>query len=285
MWFVLALVAAACTAAADVLTKKAAAGRPAHILALARWLYALPVLAVLIPFVETPRLSPKFFGLLAVMVPLEIAAIMLYIRAITTSPLSLSVPFLSFTPALLLGTSALFLGERVPPSGLAGVLLVAFGAYCMNLPDLKKGLLEPFRAILRKKGPRYMLAVAAIYSVTSALVKFAINETGPYFFSVFYVALLAAVFVPVLAAAGRPVTPVFAGWRALLPIGIAIGAGTIAQFVSYTMAPVAYAIAVKRLSLVLGVIAGRVFFGEGGFAERLTGSAMMLAGVALITLA
>ena len=50
------------------------------------------------------------------------------------------------------------------------------------------------------------------------------------------------------------------------------------------LAPVAYMIAVKRLSLLIGVLCGRFLFGEGRFRERLAGVALMLAGVLLIGL-
>jgi drug/metabolite transporter (DMT)-like permease len=285
MWLALALTCAVCTAAADVLTKRAAAGVPDHVLALARWVYALPFLALVLPFIDVPRPPASFYLLVLVMVPLEIVALLLYIRAIASSPLSLTVPFLSFTPVLLLALGALVLGERVSAGGVTGVLLVAAGAYCMHIGDLRRGLLAPIRAIARERGPRYVLAVAALYAVTSVLGKRAVLMTGPYFFAFFYLAALTGILAPALAAAKRPIRPMFTEWRALLPIGVVLGAATIAQFASYTMAPIAYAIAVKRTSMVLGVIAGRVFFGEGRFGERAVGSLLMLAGVVTIALA
>ena len=285
MWLALALACAVCTAAADVLTKRASTGAADHVLALARWVYALPLLALVLPFIELPHPPPSFYLLVAVMAPLELAALLLYIRAIASSPLSLSVPFLSFTPALLLVTGAVFLGERVPPAGIAGVLLVAAGAYCMNIGDLRRGLFAPIAAIFNEKGPRYVLATAAIYAITSALGKKAVLMTGPFFFAFFYLAALTLLLAPALLIARKPVRPVLAGWRALAPIGLVLGAATLAQFASYTLAPVAYAIAVKRTSMVMGVVAGRFIFGEGRFYERALGSLLMLAGVIVIALA
>lgn len=285
MWLILALSCAVCTAAADVLTKRASARADDHVLALARLVYALPLLALALPFIELPRPPLAFYLLVLVMAPLEIAALLLYIRAIASSPLSVTVPFLSFTPALLLVTGMIFLDERVPPAGIAGVLLVAAGAYCMNIGDLRRGVLAPLKAIVRDKGPRYVLAAAAIYAVTSALGKKAVLMAGPLAFAFFYVAALTLVIAPMLFFTRRPLRPVLTGWRTLMPIGVVLGLATLAQFASYTMAPVAYAIAVKRTSMVLGVVAGRFIFAEGRFAERAFGSALMLAGVVTIALA
>ena len=286
MWLILALSCAVCTAAADVLTKRASnAAFPDHVLALARWVYALPLLALALPFGAVTPPPPGFYLLVLVMAPLEIAALLLYIRAIASSPLSITVPFLSFTPALLLLTGAIFLGERVPPAGVAGVLLVAAGAYCMNIGDLRRGVLAPIRAIAREKGPRYVLATAAIYAVTSALGKKAVLMAGPFTFALFYLAALTLVLAPALVVARRPLRPILSGWRTLAPIGMVLGLATAAQFASYTMAPVAYAIAVKRTSMVMGVVAGRFLFAEGRFYERAFGSALMLAGVVTIAMA
>jgi uncharacterized membrane protein len=54
--------------------------------------------------------------------------------------------------------------------------------------------------------------------------------------------------------------------------------------VALTMALVPYVIAVKRLSAVFGVLIGALLFKESGLAERLFGTALMVAGVFFIAL-
>jgi drug/metabolite transporter (DMT)-like permease len=284
MWLLLALAAALGATAADVLTKRAAQDLPDHAAALARWLYALPLLALALPLVPLPPLTGRLVLTMLLLAPLEIGALVLYVRAISRSPLSLSAPFLAFTPALLLGTGALFLGEHVPPLGVVGVILVTLGAYAMNVGDLRRGLLAPLRALWRDPGPRLVLGAACLYAFTAALSKPVVVALGPVGFGAFYLALLTAIFLPLLVVLGRPVRPVFVGWRKLFPIGLVIGAATLAQFAAYTLAPVAYAIAVKRTSMVLSVVAGYLFFHERKIAERLIGASLMVVGVGLIAL-
>ena len=48
------------------------------------------------------------------------------------SPVSLTVPYLAFTPALLLVTSYFMLGEVPEASGVAGVVVMTAGAYGLN---------------------------------------------------------------------------------------------------------------------------------------------------------
>jgi drug/metabolite transporter (DMT)-like permease len=284
MWLILALACAVGATAADVLTKRAATDLPDHTAALSRWLYALPLVALAVPAPPWTMPSPRLLLIALCLAPLEIAAVLLYVKALARSPLSLSAPFLSFTPALLLVTGALLLGERLPALGAAGVLLVTAGAYCMNVTDLRRGLLSPLRALFREPGPRMVLVVAGIYAITGALAKPVVVALGPRFFSGFYLLLLTALFVPFLLVTHRPVRPVFTAWRQLLPIGLVIGASTLAQFTAYTLGPVAYVLAVKRTSLVLSVVAGFLFFRETEIAQRLLGAGIMLAGVCLIVL-
>jgi drug/metabolite transporter (DMT)-like permease len=57
---------------------------------------------------------------------------LLYQRAMQLSPVSLSVPYLAFTPMLLLVTSYFLLGERPSWCGVLGVVVMTAGAYGLN---------------------------------------------------------------------------------------------------------------------------------------------------------
>ncbi|KAG2448274.1 hypothetical protein HYH02_006858 [Chlamydomonas schloesseri] len=57
----------------------------------------------------------------------------MYQRAVCISPLSLTIPYLAFTPAILIATAYIFLGELPGASGVAGVCVVALGGYLLNL--------------------------------------------------------------------------------------------------------------------------------------------------------
>ena len=57
---------------------------------------------------------------------------LLYQRAMQLSPVSLSVPYLAFTPMLLLVTSYFLLGERPSWRGVLGVVVMTAGAYGLN---------------------------------------------------------------------------------------------------------------------------------------------------------
>jgi drug/metabolite transporter (DMT)-like permease len=61
--------------------------------------------------------------------------------------------------------------------------------------------------------------------------------------------------------------------------GLFMAGAQITHFVSLGLAPVAYMISVKRLSLVFGVILGRLLFKEENIGYRLVGASIMVLGV------
>jgi uncharacterized membrane protein len=77
------------------------------------------------------------------MVPLEIAAIILYVKAIKLSPLSLTIPFLAVSPVFIILIAFILLGEFPDRSGLLGILLIVIGAYLLNIKTTKEDLSRP----------------------------------------------------------------------------------------------------------------------------------------------
>ena len=60
--------------------------------------------------------------------------------------------------------------------------------------------------------------------------------------------------------------------------------GAIATTLALKLGPVAYAISVKRLSLLIGIAYGYLLFREAGIRERLAGGLLMLLGFVLIVI-
>ncbi len=132
------LATALLIAAADALSKKASVRQSIYMTSLSRWLFALPVLAV----VTFRAQVPKIIGLdkiifLAILMPLEILAMILYIKAISKHDLSMTVPLLSLTPLFLLITGSVFLHEKITPQGISGVFVLLAGIYIMNSSNLR----------------------------------------------------------------------------------------------------------------------------------------------------
>jgi drug/metabolite transporter (DMT)-like permease len=283
-WFIYAFVCALSLATADALSKKALDDNiDPYVVAWVRTGYAAPFVAVLIPFVDIPALDGVFYMATFMAVPLDIIAVLLYMKAIKVSPLSLTLPFLSLTPVFLIGTSYIILGERPDKSGFIGIILVVIGAYLLNVHTINQGLLAPLKAISKEKGSVLMIIVAFIFSIGACLGKIAIQHSSPEFFSVIYIFLLSLFLFIVISfkskhllskSISRPVP--------FLLIGMLIAIMVITHFKAISLIEVSYMVSVKRLSILFGVIYGVMLFKETNIKERFLGATVMVSGIIVL---
>lgn len=285
LWLPLTLLCAFSLATSDALAKRALASHNEYLVLWLRLLLSLPLLLAALPFVTVPTLSRDFFTASLMALPLEALAAVLYVRALRLSPLSLTLPFLALTPVFLLVLPFLLLGERISPVAGTGILLVAAGSYVLNLNEGRNGLLAPLRAIRREPGSLCMIGVALIYSITSTLGKKAVTASSPLFFSLWYLPALTLLLTPVALWGGRRELKGMATsgiLRAAALPGLLYGVMFLSHMTAVSLTNVAHMIAVKRTSLLMGVLYGHLLFREPGIRHRLPGAILMVAGVALI---
>jgi len=284
-WFVYAFVCALSLATADALSKKALDDNiDSSIVAWVRTGYTLPFMAAIIPFIEKPELDSVFYIAIFLAVPLDIIALLLYMKAIKVSPLSLTLPFLSLTPVFLIGTSYIILGERPDKSGFIGIVLVVIGAYLLNVHTISRGLLEPFKTIAKEQGSVLMIIVAFTFSIGACIGKIAVQHSSPIFFSVVYSFLLSLFLFLVISFRNKQfLSKVTSRPILFLLIGILITIMIITHVKAINLVEVAYMVSVKRLSILFGVIYGVVFFKETNIKERLLGATVMVSGIIMIT--
>lgn len=285
MWITYSLLTAFFIATSDALTKRALVSRDEYVVAWIRLLFALPVLAVSLLFVEIPRLDKTFWIATVCALPLEITAIILYTKALKVSPISLTMPFLALTPLFLIAMSYLILGERVSLQGGIGILLMAMGSYTLNLHKIRHAILEPVKAIFREKGSVMIIIVAFIFSITSSLGKMAIEHSSPIFFGSFYFILVTLLFTPI--ALGKHRGRISLSKKDIIPltsIGITYAMMIIFHMLAMSLTNVAYMISIKRTSLLFSILYGYVLFKEEKIAEKTLGSIIMFIGFLMIVL-
>ena len=283
-WFLLSLMAALGLATADALTKRFFSDLTPYRMGVVRILSTAPWMVLALFFLPTAVPDRTFWLAIAAALPMELAAFFLYMRALKLSPLSLSLPFLAFTPVFMILTGRLILGEAITTSGVLGILLIVLGAYVLNLSKMKSGLLGPIRAVIREPGSWIMLLVSFVYSITAPIGKVAILHSNPWFFAAVYNLVLSVVIVSLwpVAAGGAGVRGTFSKPGPMLLIGLMAAMENFAHMMAIAQVEAAYMIAVKRLSLLFGVLYGAWWFGEENIRERLAGAAIMIAGVFLI---
>lgn len=285
-WVFPALLCALSLALADTASKKWLARIPADTLTLIR--AGLPGVLLLpaLYWIDVSGLPWVFWAWVMAAMPLEILAMALYTRAIRDSPLSQTLPYMAFTPVFTVLTGRVLLGETVSGQGMAGILLVAAGAWGLNLEHAgwhPRTWLQPFRAMLVQRGARLMLAVASIYAVTAALGKGAVGYMqGASFGALYFIVLGVCAFLYyALRAPGAVAGAWRAGRYAWLVAGL-LAFMVVTHFMALAQAGTAYMIAVKRTSVLFGIVLGAWVFREERLTQHLGAAMLMVAGVALI---
>ena len=289
-WLSLTLFCAFCLATTDAMTKAWLGGYSARELVLIRLGLTGLLLLPWLPDLELVNRQPAaFWYWVMAMLPIEVAATLIYMRAIRDHPLALTLPYLAFTPVFVILTGHLLLGETISWRGGLGILLVVAGAWLLNLrPEPRPGgawraWARPLAAILDHPGSRAMLLVAFLYSLTAVMGKGAMRHLPPETFGAFYFFLLGLVSLT-LFASPAPRTLTRLGRR---PWAVLAVAGTNAlmvytHFLALARVEVAYMIAVKRTSLLFGILYGALWFHEAGLGRHLAAGGLMLGGIYFI---
>jgi drug/metabolite transporter (DMT)-like permease len=239
---------------------------------------------------------------------LEGTAILLNYRALQVSPLSFCVPFLALTPVFLLPIGKFFLHEQIVGGMVVGVFIVVVGSLVINRQLFANGWLEPAKAIVREKGSRYMMLVALLLALTAALDKWFVTSGGDaafgerlsrsYTLSIGKSVMLAIFFVGLawwrLRGNKKTATANVAqnvwtqAWRDV-PQWIILaaffeGVVLVLQLLAVQFTVAAIVIRIKRSGILLACAIGWFVFKERGITDRVIGSCVMVAGVAIFFL-
>jgi drug/metabolite transporter (DMT)-like permease len=286
-WVLIALVSATGDAVRDLTAKRVLTKENSLLFT---WLiFALPLPAIYTAdyLVGMPQPLPGFYGALCTALPLEILAQILYMQALRLSPLSIVAPLLSLSPVFMLVVPLLLIGEKINLLAGTGVLLIASGAYVLNVGAMKRGVLEPFKALLRERGAVYMCVVALLFSFTATLSKKAIMLSSPLHYMAVYWTGIVVGMTPLLFFAYR------GKWqktfrdgavrKSLLPALLFVTAVFAAAY-AMSITKVTYVTTVKRLSVLFSIMLAGAVLKEESIRERFAGGVLMVTGFALIVL-
>ncbi len=284
LWLILSLLTALATASQDAWVKKHFSHLTAYDMLAFPFLYSLPLFLITLPFVPLPPLDQTFYWSFAASLPLNFIPFLIYMKAIRRSPLSLTLPYLAFTPVFMIFTGFVVLDEMPNLEGKIGILLTCLGSYVLNLEHGRCSWAAPLKAVFTETGSWLMLIVAFIFSLSSVVGKQAILHSSPLFFTVTFFAALSAVSLLALWAAGKIHPRTFATHRAAgMVAGLLFFAHALLHGFAISLAKAAYMIAVKRISALIGIMYGGLFFSEKHLVIRFVGACLMVAGAVLIT--
>lgn len=215
---------------------------------------------------------PGLLGLAA-----NLAANLLFMRAVQIAPLSTTIPMLSFTPAFAALLSSLVLREWLRPAQGAGLLGVVLGALLVTRAPAPRH--DPAAA---RRGPRLMMAVALLWSLGAVLDKYVLRSASPAAHAALQAGGLAVALLAFLAARRRlhelRAVPGVAGQLAAAMLVSSLSLAL--QLLAYQRVFVSVVEAVKRtVGMAASVANGRLLWHEPVTAGKVAGVALMSLGV------
>jgi len=255
------------------------------------WMFvaAGSLFSLIVPLLSVPFQRPDSHTLM--MVSLGAVCFVLYHlfngRAYRGGDLSVVYPLCQTSMIYVPIWGIILLRERLSLLGIFGILLVIFGTYSIQLQRLSLAeLVRPFRN-LKSPSVRDALTAGFIYSIGSVAEKSGVGNYSPLYFTfIMVLIMLILMSFNMLRKKYRPL--IGAELREHWGLILCSGPIMLASFLSFryglNLSPVSYAVPVRQISIVIGVLIGIIFLRESFGKIRLISSLFIMVGVALIRL-
>ncbi len=206
-------------------------------------------------------------------------------KAYREGDLSMTYPLAQTSMLYVPIWGVLLLGERLSVVGVAGILLIVAGAFAIQLRSLSLvELIRPFQN-LGNRSVQAALMAGLVYSVGAIIDKQGVTSYSAYHFTYTLVLfMLGYMTLNLLRPCYRG--RVLAEWRHSRGLVLWSGPVMLGSFLSFRfglqLAPVSYAVPLRQVSLLVGVLIGILFLGESFGRMRLASTGLILAGVFFI---
>ncbi|UCD79905.1 MAG: EamA family transporter [Desulfobacterales bacterium] len=198
-------------------------------------------------------------------------------------------PIMRSSPALVLVIAVLFLGEQVSIQGVAGILLVAVGVYCINMKQISvKELLAPIKSIAHDRSTQFAFLTLISVALYSIVDKMAVAIIHPILFAFFHLFFGMCYYTPYIMLT-KNADLIRKEWnsghvKVIMAGGIGI-TGYALILIAFTIERVSYIVGLRQTSIVFAVLMGSHFLKEKHRGIRLAGALIIFSGGFLISLA
>lgn len=239
-------------------------------------------------FTQTSLALPREVWLVYIMSMLaELAYLAAISRGYNSGDLSQVYPLARGSPPLLIALwSAIFLGERLPPTGYAGIIFLIVGIYLVSLPS-PRDIFRPLRALSHHPAQLALLAAVCV-SIYSTLDKIGVTYTSPLVYNFWVYAGIAVGYAPMVwAPRNRPST--IREWQTnrlrILLGSVATVSSYLLALIGMSMTSAAYVSAVRATSVVMGAAFGWLLLKERFGGVRVLAAGLMVAGLTMLAVA
>lgn len=287
MWIIYSFLTALCETGKDVVGKNVAKNVNEYVMSFSLQLFAFLVLLPIVVIQGIPELKPAFwitffYGALFSLPAWSI----LYMKGLKLSPLSVSIPMLSFNPIITAGL-AIFFEKRFPNAfGWLGIICITAGLYLsrLNRDVLKKNILLPLLTLKDEPGSLCMLGVAFIWGIGGFVAKISSNASSPLFSS--FSSCLGSTFVILTIAKWRKSEINFRivkeNFPSLFSLGALNGFSELFFKTGTVLGYVPFVASLKRTNMIFSSFLGKVFFDERLGRAKIAGILLMFIGVLLL---
>ena len=288
MWVILSLTSAVLVAFRNVVTRKLTFTQRRESILFSTFVFSAVISLFLLFFIDYEQISLEFFIWAAVAGAVDVLTLALFIRAISLDDIGRTFPLVAFTPVFIMGTSYLILGETPSLLGTVGIISIVLGAYLLRIENLRQGIFAPFKALFQEPASRIMLLAAFLFSLLAPSFKKTVVLSSPFAalvgtqVSSSITLIIYLMFRRTLKINLKDISKRF---PAFLLIGlISFGAG-ISLLIAFQEALAAYAVSIKRTSILFTIVFGFLFFKEKNVLRSLGAGLFMLLGIFLISIA
>ena len=268
-----------------LLTRKDA--DPLFIICATHALLSLACLPLVMAFL--PPLSGEFWLNVSASAALAVGGNVLLVQAVRRSDLSVLGPINAYKPVISLAPGMIFLGEAPSLMALSGIGLVVAGSYGLVDRDGEAAGGKGLSRLLGDRGVQYRVAALVLTATEAVILKRALlASSSPTTFAVWSLlgfGVSAAAVAVLLGGRVRHEFGVLRGSkRTYLTLFVTTGLMQLATLMTLEWLHVGSALALFQTSAVISVVLGYRVFRERHFRRRLIGSAVMVAGAALVVL-
>ena len=226
-------------------------------------------------------------------------------RARALEDVSLVTPIDSTTPAVVIVTAMVIVGEYPTTLGWIGIWVLVVGTYILNIQELRQQLLEkqavtgpawkkelrvwlaPFLALNKSAGIRwaFLAVILSTFSLPCDGLTARRADVGFGFGMVFAIAALGNLALTLMRREHKG-AKVGEAIRRMVALGLPIAIGTVLTGLAFRISLVAYVGTMKRLTIPMTIVLAYMFLGEKrSFRQRIIGGTIMAIGAIIVALA
>lgn len=282
----IALIGAIAGALSKILQKHIIGKIDEYAVAWSRYVFAVPFLFLFLWGAGIPQISPEFWSSVLLISVIEILVAVIFAKALKSTSISKTIPFLAFNPLSIALGGFILLGESLSFLQLFAILLIVVGSYILNIErERVRDVLAPFRLVWKEKGGLYILSLTLIWGFDIPFSKQATLASSPEFFTAIFFALTSIFFFPLFL---KKSTTGFSGiqknfWLFVLT-GLFTSIFMVTLFAAARRGPIAVVSAIFSTSILITVFLAGTFLKEKAIIQRLVAAGIMTIGAIVLTI-